>query len=109
LNYFSFRSLEHFVNFWFFVWQQLFFASTVKTGVLFRHLLRHRNSASASVISTFKSVCLRVKTTLISVEMRLLIVKITLLSVESGNDTASVVSTLKSICLSVETTLRLSY
>jgi hypothetical protein len=27
---------------------------TVKTGVSFRHLLRHRNSASASVVSTLK-------------------------------------------------------
>jgi hypothetical protein len=39
-------------------------ANTVKTAVSFRHLLRHRNSASASVISSHKSVCLRVKTTL---------------------------------------------
>jgi hypothetical protein len=31
---------------------------TVKTGVSFRHSLRHRNSASASVVSTLKSVCL---------------------------------------------------
>jgi hypothetical protein len=36
---------------------------TDKTGVSFRHLLRHllhllRNSASASVVSTLKSVCL---------------------------------------------------
>jgi hypothetical protein len=37
---------------------------TVKTGVLFRHTLRHKNSASASVVSTLKSVCLSVKTTL---------------------------------------------
>jgi hypothetical protein len=37
---------------------------TVKTGVSFRHLLRHRNSASASVVSTLKSVCLSVKKTL---------------------------------------------
>jgi hypothetical protein len=41
---------------------------TVKTGVSFRHLLRHRNSASTSVFSTLKSVCLRVKTTLLSVK-----------------------------------------
>jgi hypothetical protein len=32
--------------------------------VSFRHLCRQRNSASASVVSTLKSVCLRVKTTL---------------------------------------------
>jgi hypothetical protein len=37
---------------------------TVKTGVLFRHLLRHRSSAWASVILTLKSVYLSVKTTL---------------------------------------------
>jgi hypothetical protein len=37
---------------------------TVKTGVSFRHLLRQTNSASASVVSTLKSVCLSVKTTL---------------------------------------------
>jgi hypothetical protein len=51
---------------------------TVKTGVSFRHLLRHRNSASASVISTLKSVCLRVKTTLLGVKRTLLSVKTTL-------------------------------
>jgi hypothetical protein len=44
---------------------------TVKTGVSFRHSLRHRNSASASVVSTLKSVCLSVKTTLLSVETTL--------------------------------------
>jgi hypothetical protein len=38
--------------------------NTVKTGVLFRHLLQHRNSASASVVSTLKSVYLSVKMTL---------------------------------------------
>jgi hypothetical protein len=31
--------------------------NTVKTGMSFRHLLRHRNSAAASVVSTLKSVC----------------------------------------------------
>jgi hypothetical protein len=41
-----------------------FHVYTVKTGVSFRHSLRHRNSASASVFSTLKSVCLSVKTTL---------------------------------------------
>jgi hypothetical protein len=44
---------------------------TVKTGVSFRHSLRHRNSASASVVSTLKSVCLSVKTTLLSVKTTL--------------------------------------
>jgi hypothetical protein len=44
---------------------------TVKTGVSFRHLLRHRYSASASVISTLKSVCLKVKTTLLSLKTTL--------------------------------------
>jgi hypothetical protein len=44
---------------------------TVKTGVSFRHSLRHRKSASASVVSTLKSVCLRVKTTLLSVKTTL--------------------------------------
>jgi hypothetical protein len=39
---------------------------TVKTEVSFRHLLRHRNSAWKSVISTLNSVCLSVKTTLLS-------------------------------------------
>jgi hypothetical protein len=48
---------------------------TVKTGVSFRHLLRHRNSASASVISTFQSVCLRLETTFLSVKMKILSVK----------------------------------
>jgi hypothetical protein len=43
---------------------------TVKTGVLFRHLLRHRNSASESVISTLNGVCLSVKTTLLSVTLQ---------------------------------------
>jgi hypothetical protein len=51
---------------------------TVKTGVSFRHSLRHRNSASASVVSTLKSVCLSGKTTLISVKTTLLSVKTTL-------------------------------
>jgi hypothetical protein len=37
---------------------------TVKSGVSFRHLLRHRNSASAIVVSTLKSICLSVETTL---------------------------------------------
>jgi hypothetical protein len=37
---------------------------TVKSGVLFRLLLRHRNSASARVASILKSVCLNVKKTL---------------------------------------------
>jgi hypothetical protein len=41
---------------------------TVKTEVSFRYSLRHRNSASASVVSTLKSVCLSVKTTLLSVK-----------------------------------------
>jgi hypothetical protein len=36
--------------------------------VSFRHLLRHRNSASASVILILKSVCLRVNTTLLSAQ-----------------------------------------
>jgi hypothetical protein len=35
---------------------------TIKTGVSFRHLLRHRNSVLASVISTLNGVCSRVKT-----------------------------------------------
>jgi hypothetical protein len=56
----------------------------VKTGVSFQHLLRHRNIASASVISTLKSVCLRVKTTLLSVKTALhlyyRVLEITLLS-----------------------------
>jgi hypothetical protein len=51
---------------------------TVKTGVSFRHSLRHRNSASASVVSTPKFVCLSGKTTLISVKTTLLSVKTTL-------------------------------
>jgi hypothetical protein len=42
---------------------------TVKTGVSFRHLFRHRNSASASFVSTLKSVCLRIKTAFLSVKM----------------------------------------
>jgi hypothetical protein len=46
-------------------------ARTVKTAVSFRHSLRHRNSASASVVSTLKSVCLSVKTTLLSVKTTL--------------------------------------
>jgi hypothetical protein len=37
---------------------------TVKTRVSFRHLLRHRNSSSANVVLTLKSVCLSVKTTI---------------------------------------------
>jgi hypothetical protein len=52
--------------------------NTVKTEVSFRHLLRHRNSASTSVISTPKNVCLRVKTTLLSAKTTLLSVKTTL-------------------------------
>jgi hypothetical protein len=44
---------------------------TLKTGVSLRHLLRLRNSASTTVISTLKSVCLRVKTTLLSVKTTL--------------------------------------
>jgi hypothetical protein len=44
---------------------------TVKTRVSFRHSLRHRNSASASVVSTLKSVFLREKTTLLSVKTTL--------------------------------------
>jgi hypothetical protein len=51
---------------------------TVKTGVSFRHSLRHRNSASASVVSTLKSVCLSGKTTLKSVKTTLWSVKTTL-------------------------------
>jgi hypothetical protein len=43
----------------------------IKTGVSFQHLLRHRNSASESVISTLKSVYLSVKTTLLSVKTTL--------------------------------------
>jgi hypothetical protein len=50
----------------------------VKTGVSFRHSLRHRNSASASVVSTLKSVCLSGKPTLISVKTTLLSVQKTL-------------------------------
>jgi hypothetical protein len=42
-------------------WSQMF---TVKTGVSFRHSLRHRNSASASVVSSVKTTLLSVKTTL---------------------------------------------
>jgi hypothetical protein len=49
--------------------------NTVKTGVSFRHSLRHRNSASASVVLTLKCVCLSGKTTLISVKTTLLSVK----------------------------------
>jgi hypothetical protein len=44
---------------------------TVKTRVSFRHSLRHRNGASASVVSTLKSVFLREKTTLLSVKTTL--------------------------------------
>jgi hypothetical protein len=44
---------------------------TIKTWVLFLHLYRHRNSASATVISTLYSVCLSVKTTLLSVNTTL--------------------------------------
>jgi hypothetical protein len=51
---------------------------TVKTGVSSRHSLRHRNSASASVVSTLKSVCLSGKTKLISVKTTLISVKTTL-------------------------------
>jgi hypothetical protein len=51
---------------------------TVKTGVSLQQLLRHRNSASASVISALTSVCLRVKTTLLGVKTILLSVKPTL-------------------------------
>jgi hypothetical protein len=51
--------------------QILNFQVTVKTGVSFRHLLRHRNSASSSVILTLKSVCLRLETTLLSVKTTL--------------------------------------
>jgi hypothetical protein len=40
------------------------FIYTVKTGVPFRHFLRYKNSASESVVSTLKSACLSVKTTL---------------------------------------------
>jgi hypothetical protein len=54
------------------------FHHTVKIGVSFRHSLRHRNSASTSVVSTLKSVCLSGKTTLISVKTTLLSVKTTL-------------------------------
>jgi hypothetical protein len=42
------------------------------------NLLRHKNSASTSVISTLKSVCLRVKTTLSSAKTTILSVKTTL-------------------------------
>jgi hypothetical protein len=52
--------------------------NTVKTGVSFQHLLRHRNSASPSVISTLKSVISTLKTTLLSVKTTLLSVKTTL-------------------------------
>jgi hypothetical protein len=59
---------------------------TVKTGVSFRNSLRHRNSASASVVSTLKSVCLSRKTTLISVKTTLplsyRVLEMTLLSAE---------------------------
>jgi hypothetical protein len=51
---------------------------TVKTEVSFRHLLRRRSSASTSVVSTLKSVCLRVKTTFLSMKMTILRVKTTL-------------------------------
>jgi hypothetical protein len=37
---------------------------TVKTAVSFRHSLRHRNSTSASVVSSVKTTLLSVKTTL---------------------------------------------
>jgi hypothetical protein len=37
--------------------------NTVKTGVFFRRLLRHINSASKSVVAALKSVCISVKTT----------------------------------------------
>jgi hypothetical protein len=37
---------------------------TVKTGLSFRHLLRHKNSASTSVVSALQNVCLSVKMTL---------------------------------------------
>jgi hypothetical protein len=37
---------------------------TVKSGVSFRHSLRHRNSASASVVSSVKTTLLSLKTTL---------------------------------------------
>jgi hypothetical protein len=37
---------------------------TVKTGVSFRHSLRHRNSASASVVLSVKTTLLSVKKTL---------------------------------------------
>jgi hypothetical protein len=55
-----------------------FIIHTIKTRVSFRHLLRHRNSALASVISTLISVCLRVNTVLVSVKTTLLSVKKTL-------------------------------
>jgi hypothetical protein len=58
--------------------QSVLDAYTVKTGVSFRHSLRHRNSTSASFFSILKSVCLSGKTTLISVKTTLLIVQMTL-------------------------------
>jgi hypothetical protein len=93
--------------------------------VSFRHLLRHRNSASASVISTLKSVFLRVKTTLLSLKTTLslspLVLEMTLLDFViksnskvskkhskcdfSRQDKRSVFFTLKQTLLSVETTL----
>jgi hypothetical protein len=58
---------------------------TVKTRVSFRHLLRHRSSASARVDSTLKSVCFSVKTTFLSVKTTLRLsyrlLEMTLLSV----------------------------
>jgi hypothetical protein len=44
---------------------------TVKTRVLFRHLLRHNNGAPAIVVSALKSVCLTVKTTILNVKTTL--------------------------------------
>jgi hypothetical protein len=72
---------------------------TVKTGVSFRHSLRHRNSASESVVSTLKSVCLSEKTTLISVKTKLISVKTTLMcendTFKCENDTSFILSSVR--------------
>jgi hypothetical protein len=58
----------------------------------FRHLLRHRKSTSASVISTLKSVCLRVKTTLC---LSYRVLEMTLLSALIKSHPKSIKKTLK--------------
>jgi hypothetical protein len=61
IHHFEFDQLFRGISEWRYHFSNIY---TVKTGVLFQHLLRHRNSALASVISTLKSGFLSVKTTL---------------------------------------------